>query len=53
MFNLMIQQCEQNYADKLMEELSMLIQKPAAINQRYELRISDSSWKIIDAKAQA
>jgi mannitol/fructose-specific phosphotransferase system IIA component (Ntr-type) len=32
MFNLMIQQSEQNHADKLMAELSTLIQKSATID---------------------
>ena len=36
-----------------MEELAELIEKPTTIDQRYESWISDVSWKLIDAKAEA
>lgn len=52
-FSLPIRSEDKTRADLLMEELTELIEKPARIDQRYESWISDASWKLIDAKAEA
>jgi hypothetical protein len=41
------------YADQLMNELKELVEQPTTINHQYRSWISENSWKIIDAKAEA
>jgi xylose isomerase len=38
------------YADKLMNELTELVEKPLTINHKYRSWISETSQKIINAK---
>jgi hypothetical protein len=42
-----------NYAEKLMEELTKLVDKPNTSNQQYTSWILEKSWRINYAKAEA